>query len=91
MEVTDGKVYKDWRLPTKAEIDIIEKHQHTSPAMAEVLNGSHYYCAYNPEYEQYTDPDNPNYSQRKDWIYTVRDIGSSGSVHVRCVHDAYGN
>lgn len=92
MEVTDGKVYKDWRLPTKAEIDIIEKHQHTSPAMAEVLNGSHYYCAYNPEYAQYADPGSPSYnSQRKDWIYTVRDIGSSGSVHVRCVHDAYGN
>lgn len=91
MEVTDGKVYKDWRLPTKAEIDIIEQHQHTSPAMAEVLNGSHYYCAYNPEYAQYADPSSPYYSQRKDWIYTVRDIGSSGSVHVRCVHDAYGN
>lgn len=91
MEVTDGKVYKDWRLPTKAEIDIIEKHQHTSPAMAEVLNGSHYYCAYNPEYAQYADPGSPYYSQRRDWIYTVRDIGNSGSVHVRCVHDAYGN
>ena len=91
MEVTeDGKVYKDWRIPTKAEIDIIQKHQHTSPAMAEVLNGSHYYCAYNPEYEQYTNPSNPYYSQRRNWIYTVRDIGSSGSVHVRCVHDAYG-
>lgn len=91
MEVTDGKVYKDWRLPTKSEIDIIEKHQHSSPAMAEVLNGSHYYCAYNPEYAQYADPGSPYYSQRKDWIYTVRDIGNSGSVHVRCVHDAYGN
>lgn len=91
MEVTDGKVYSDWRIPTKAEIDIIEKHQHTSPAMAEVLNGSHYYCAYNPEYAEYADPDSPYYSQRKDWIYTVRDIGNSGSVHVRCVHDAYGN
>lgn len=90
MEVSDGKVYKDWRIPTKAEIDIIEQHQHTSPAMAEVLNGSHYYCAYNPEYEQYTDPSNYYYNQRRDWIYTVRDIGNSGSVHVRCVHDAYG-
>ena len=89
VEVSGGKTYKDWRLPTKAEIDIIEKHQHSSPAMAEVLNGSHYYCAYNPEYEEYTDPSNRYYNERKDWIYTVRDIGSSGSVHVRCVHDSY--
>lgn len=90
IEVSGGRTYKDWRLPTKAEIDIIEKHQHSSPAMAEVLNGSHYYCAYNPEYEEYTDPSNRYYNDRKDWIYTVRDIGSSGSVHVRCVHDSYG-
>ena len=91
VEVSGGKTYKDWRLPTKAEIDIIEKHQHSSPAMAEVLNGSHYYCAYNPEYEMYTNPSNQYYNQRRDWVYTVRDIGSSGSVHVRCVHDSYGN
>ena len=89
VEVSGGKAYKDWRLPTKAEIDIIEKHQHSSPAMAEVLNGSHYYCAYNPEYEEYTDPSNRYYNERRYWIYTVRDIGSSGSVHVRCVHDSY--
>lgn len=89
VEVSGGKTYKDWRLPTKAEIDIIEMHQHSSPAMAEVLNGSHYYCAYNPEYEEYTDPSNRYYNERRDWIYTVRDIGSSGSVHVRCVHDSY--
>lgn len=80
IEVTDGKTYKDWRLPTKAEIVIIQQHQHTSPAMAEVLNGSHYYCAYNPEYESASDPN---------WKYTVRNIGTSGSTHVRCVHDAY--
>ena len=89
VEVSEGKTYNEWRLPTKAEIDIIEKHQHSSPAMAEVLNGSHYYCAYNPEYEEYTDPSDRYYNERRYWIYTVRDIGSSGSVHVRCVHDSY--
>ena len=84
MEVTaDGKVYKDWRLPTKAEIDIIEQHQDTSPAMIVVLTGSHYYCAYNPQYADET-------GSRANWKYTVRDIGNSqGGVHVRCVHDAY--
>lgn len=86
IEVSDGTVYKDWRLPTKAEIDIIRSHQHSSPAMAEVLNGSHYYCAYNPQYET-----NTGGGWDASWVYTVRDIGSSGSVHVRCVHDAYGN
>ena len=84
MEVTaDGTVYKDWRLPTKAEIDIIEQHQDTSPAMIVVLTGSHYYCAYNPEYAGQT-------GNNANWIYTVRNIGNSqGGVHVRCVHDAY--
>lgn len=83
IEVSEGNVYKDWRLPTKAEIDIIRLHQHTSPAMAEVMNGSHYYCSYNPEYAGQT-------GSRANWIYTVRDIGNSmGGVHVRCVHDAY--
>lgn len=81
MEVAaDGTVYKDWRLPTKEEIDIISGHQHISDAMAEVLNGSHYYCAYNPEYETASDPN---------WKYTVRNIGSSNSTHVRCVHDSF--
>lgn len=81
MEVAaDGTVYKDWRLPTKKEIDIISGHQHISDAMAEVLNGSHYYCAYNPEYETASDPN---------WKYTVRNIGTSGSTHVRCVHDSF--
>lgn len=85
IEVSEGNVYKDWRLPTKAEIDIIRLHQHTSPAMAEVMNGSHYYCSYNPEYAGQT-------GSRANWIYTVRDIGNSmGGVHVRCVHDAYSN
>ena len=84
MEVTaDGTVYKDWRLPTKAEIEIIEQHQDSSPAMIVVLTGSHYYCAYNPEYADET-------GSRANWKYTVRDIGNSmGGVHVRCVHDAY--
>ena len=81
MEVAaDGTVYKDWRLPTKEEIDIISGHQHISDAMAEVLNGSHYYCAYNPEYETASDPN---------WKYTVRNIGTSNSTHVRCVHDSF--
>ena len=87
IEVSGDKVYKDWRLPTKEEIDIIADHQpggeKASPAIATVMNGSHYYCAFNPDYKTYT-------GSQANWIYTVRDIGNSGGlVHVRCVHDAY--
>jgi hypothetical protein len=79
VEVTqDGKVYNDWRLPTAAEIDIIIAHQDDSGAMAEVLSGSQYYCAYNG-----TDA-------RGNIIYTkVVPGNNSGSSHVRCVRNAY--
>ena len=72
----DGQVYDDWRLPTAAEIDIIIKHQHASDAMAEVLSGSRYYCAYNIENGQ------PVHTKSSEG-------GNSGSCHVRCIRDAY--
>lgn len=72
----DGTVYDDWRLPTAAEIDIIIKHQHASDAMAEVLSGSRYYCAYNIESGQ------PEHTKSSEG-------GSSNSCHVRCIRDAY--
>ncbi len=76
VEVTNGKVYDDWRLPTAAEIDIIIQHQDISDAMAVVLTGNAYYCAYN------TDADG-------NVIYT-KDTGKSGGQRaVRCIRDAY--
>ena len=72
----DGQVYDDWRLPTAAEIDIIIQHQHASDAMAEVLSGSRYYCAYNIESGQ------PIHTKSSEG-------GNSGSCHVRCIRDAY--
>lgn len=72
----DGQIYDDWRLPTAAEIDIIIKHQHASDAMAEVLSGSRYYCAYNIESGQ------PIHTKSSEG-------GNSGSCHVRCIRDAY--
>ena len=87
MEVTrDGTVYKDWRLPTKAEIEIISTHQTKSPAMVVVMNGSHYYCALNPDYESSAD-DSYKYAVRG--VGELAGQGSGGAVHVRCVHDAY--
>lgn len=75
VEVTDGGVvYDDWRLPTAAEIDIIISHQDSSDAMAVVLSGSRYYCAYNIETGQ------P--------IHTKSSGKNSGSCHVRCIRDA---
>ena len=76
VEVSEGRVYDDWRLPTAAEIDIIIKHQKSSDAMAQVLSGSRYYCAYNIESGQ------PEHTKSSEG-------GSSGSCHVRCIRDAY--
>lgn len=41
----DGKVYDDWRLPTRAEINIIYKYQNASDVMDEVLAGDRYWSA----------------------------------------------
>ena len=77
VEVTgDGVVYDDWRLPTAAEIDIIIQHQDASEALAVVLSGSRYYCAYNTDANGRV-------------IYTKETGKNSGKSHVRCVRDAY--
>ena len=73
---TDGKVFDDWRLPTAAEIDIIINHQDVSDAMAVVLTGANYYCAYNTD-------SNGNV------IYTKATGKSGTGVAVRCVRDVY--
>lgn len=41
----DGTVYDDWRLPTRAEIGIINKLQYKSDALDEVLSARNYWCA----------------------------------------------
>ena len=77
IEVTaDGTVYDDWRLPTAAEIDIIIQHQDVSDAMAVVLSGPEYYCAYNTD-------TNGNV------IYTKKTGKSGNQKAVRCIRDAY--
>ncbi len=73
---TDGRQFDDWRLPTASEIDIIINHQDVSDAMAVVLTGANYYCAYNTD-------------SKGNVIYT-KATGKSGSgVAVRCVRDVY--
>lgn len=72
----DGKVYDDWRLPTAAEIDIIIQHQDISDAMAVVLTGSAYYCAYNTD-------------RYGNVVYT-KATGKNGAQNaVRCIRDVY--
>lgn len=73
---TDGTIYDDWRLPTAAEIDIIIKHQDISDAMAVVLSGPEYYCAYNTDSEGNV-------------IYTKTTGKSGNQKAVRCIRDAY--
>jgi hypothetical protein len=43
----DGKkvVLDDWRIPTRAELEIIIKYQYSSDAMDEVIRRTGYWCA----------------------------------------------
>ena len=73
---TDGRRFDDWRLPTASEIDIIINHQDVSDAMAVVLTGANYYCAYNTD-------------SKGNVIYTKATGKSGTGVAVRCVRDVY--
>ena len=76
IEVTrDGKVYDDWRLPTEAEVKIILDHQYVSDAMAEVLSGKYYWCAYTAD--------------GKNYVQNTQTSSTSNNTAVRCVRDYY--
>lgn len=46
------KVYDDWRLPTEAELEIIDKYQNTTGSVIdEVLGGKYYWAASGEAYE----------------------------------------
>lgn len=66
-------IYDDWRLPTAAEVDIIIQHQYESDAMAEVLAGNRYWCAFTLD---------GSYS-----VENTRSTSSSTTIAVRCVRD----
>lgn len=76
-EDMDGnkKIYSDWRLPTAAEVEIIIQHQYVSDAMAEVLSGKRYWCAYT---------DDGNY-----YVSNTMSTTTNDNTAVRCVRDAY--
>ena len=76
IEVTrDGKIYDDWRLPTEAEVKIILDHQYASDAMAEVLSGKYYWCAYTAD--------------GKNYVQNTQTSSTSSNTAVRCVRDNY--
>ena len=67
----DGNVYDDWRLPTKAEIEIIIDFQYrTNAAMDEVLAGGRYYSAS----VVVSNPNGSNASSRQTAIRCIRDV-----------------
>ena len=71
----EGKVYDDWRLPTEAEVRIILSHQYESDAMAEVLSGKYYWCAYTAD--------------GKNYVQNTQTTSTSNNTAVRCVRDYY--
>lgn len=47
-----GEVYEDWRLPTEAELEIIDRYQNTAGSVIdEVLGGKYYWAASGEAYE----------------------------------------
>ena len=81
--------YSDWRLPTKAELEIIDKYQESSRAMDQVLNKESYFCAsqipgvYNNSTILYNRGRN-HPEQIKDYhIRCVRDVKPGEKLHTR--------
>lgn len=72
----NGNVYDNWRLPTKAEVEIIYKFQYPdgdadAAAMDEVMSGDRYWSASGLV-------DNPHFRNHTDYA-------------IRCVRDVYGD
>ena len=71
--------YDDWRLPTRAEIEYIVKHQESSRAMDKVLSAQFYFHA-SDTFGQYTEK-----TLLSDEIPEFQD----GGWYMRCVRDAF--
>lgn len=67
--VTNEEVHlRDWRLPTRAEVEIIYKFQNDSEVMDEVLAGRYYWCADKSTVE------NKKYSSSGTGLRCIRDV-----------------
>lgn len=79
-ETRDGKVLDDWRLPTEAEIRLVDKLQHAGKGVVKsIMTGRYYWDSY--EKDGATKMDNPEYQTS----------ATKTSAHVRCVRDVKDN
>ncbi|MBR8763283.1 Major fimbrium tip subunit FimD [Porphyromonas levii] len=79
-ETRDGKVLDDWRLPTEAEIRLVDKLQHAGKGVVKsIMTGTYYWDSYS--YDDATKMDNPAYQTS----------ATKTSAHVRCVRDVKDN
>lgn len=70
-----GEVYDDWRLPTEAELEIIDKYQNTAGSVIdEVLGGKYYWAASGKAYETQKGTE-----------------GTKDEVYIRCIRTVQAN
>lgn len=70
-----GEVYEDWRLPTEAELEIIDKYQNTAGSVIdEVLGGKYYWAASGTAY-----------------VTMNGDQGSASNAYIRCIRTVKAN
>lgn len=70
-----GQVYDDWRLPTEAELEIIDKYQNTAGSVIdEVLGGKYYWAASGKAYETQEGSD-----------------GEKDNAYIRCIRTVKAN
>lgn len=70
-----GEVYDDWRLPTEAELEIIDKYQNTAGSVIdEVLGGKYYWAASGKAYETQKDTE-----------------GTKDEAYIRCIRTVQAN
>lgn len=71
----DGQVYEDWRLPTKAELEIIDRYQNTNGSVIdEVLARRYYWAASGTAY-----------------VTMNGDQGSASNAYIRCIRTVKAN
>lgn len=70
-----GEVYDDWRLPTEAELEIIDRYQNTDGSVIdEVLSGKYYWAASGKAYETQKGTD-----------------GEKNDAYIRCIRTVKAN
>lgn len=68
-----GQVYDDWRLPTEAELEIIDKYQNTAGSVIdEVLGGKYYWAASGKAYKTQKGTEGTEYEAYIRCIRTVQ-------------------